>query len=117
MEYNNLEVDNIIFPPFPKLKRQFTINGIEDIIDNETGLPIGINKYYEIEKINLKYNLNIEKKFYNMIYNHRLCVIEYIISLINISRQKNILYIINFHIIEYLCYKNDLKIVRLVINN
>ena len=111
-----MDFDNII-PPCPKLERQCTITGIEDIIDDETGLPIGINKYYEIEKINLKYNHDTEKKFYNMFCNHRLCVIDYIIALINIARQKNIFYIINFHIIEYLFFKKDLKIVRLVIKS
>ena len=112
----NINLDNII-PSFPKLYRQCTITGIEDVIDIETGLPLAIVKYYEIEKINFKNDSNIERIFYNMICKHRLCVIDYIIILINIVRQKNILYIINFHIIEYLFYKQDLKIVKIAINN
>ena len=39
-------------------------------------------------------------------------VTENIIALINIIRQKNIMHIVNFNIIEYIFYKKDLVLVR-----
>ena len=108
---------DIIFPSKPLLIRQCTITGMEDVIDNYTGLPIGIVKYYKNEKYNLNFHPNMEKKFYNIYVNHRLMIIEHIIILINIIRQKNIMHIINFHIIEYIFYKKDLELVRNVICN
>ena len=103
-----------IIPPRIKLYRQATISGYENFIDSDSGLLIGIWKYFRIETINFKNDSNIQRPYYNMLLSQRNHVIDNIILLINmINSKENIVFnTIHTHIQKYVFYKNDLTIVN-----
>ena len=107
------DIDDI--PPPIKLKRQATISGYENVIDPYSGLPIGICKYFSIEKSNFKEDNTIPRPYYNMLCFHRDGIINNIISIVNMINSKSnmVFNIIYSYIIKYMFYKNDLLIVNM----